>query len=338
MPRLGAKAFEQAAGFLRIRDGEHPLDAGAVHPESYRVVDAMARDLGVGVRDLMTSAELRGRIELSRYVDERVGLPTLRDILAELAKPGRDPRGVYEPFQFAPGIEKLDDLEPGMRLPGIVTNVTAFGAFVDVGVHQDGLVHISQLADRFVRDPHAVVKVQQQVMVTVMGVDRERRRISLSLKSRPEGDSRGSREGVMIGSRRKRHRAAVKAASAGTPPNQAVMENLSGLDHAAIAVTDKVGTMGFFLIIVTWTVLWTGYNILATKATALALAPVRPVPGVRGLPSGQQRDPDHADASHHGGAEPAGPPLRGPRGSRLHGQPEGIRRHRGHPGSVVGSG
>jgi uncharacterized protein len=188
VPRLGAKAFEQAAGFLRIRDGEDPLDAGAVHPESYRVVDAMARDLGVGVRDLMTSADLRGRIELSRYVDERVGLPTLRDILAELAKPGRDPRGIYEPFQFAPGIEKLGDLEPGMRLPGIVTNVTAFGAFVDVGVHQDGLVHISQLADRFVHDPHTVVKVQQRVMVTVMGVDHERRRISLSLKGRRDAD------------------------------------------------------------------------------------------------------------------------------------------------------
>ena len=188
VPRLGAKAFEQAAGFLRIRDGEHPLDAGAVHPESYRVVDAMARDLGVGVSDLMTSADLRGRIELSRYVDERVGLPTLRDILAELAKPGRDPRGAYEAFQFAPGIAKLDDLEPGMRLPGIVTNVTAFGAFVDVGVHQDGLVHISQLADRFVRDPHTVVKVQQRVMVTVMGVDRERHRISLSLKTPRDED------------------------------------------------------------------------------------------------------------------------------------------------------
>jgi uncharacterized protein len=188
VPLLGAKAFEQAAGFLRIRDGEHPLDAGAVHPESYRVVDAMARDLGVGVSDLMTSADLRGRIELSRYVDERVGLPTLRDILAELAKPGRDPRGAYEAFQFAPGIAKLDDLEPGMRLPGIVTNVTAFGAFVDVGVHQDGLVHISQLADRFVRDPHTVVKVQQRVMVTVMGVDRERHRISLSLKTPRDED------------------------------------------------------------------------------------------------------------------------------------------------------
>jgi len=182
VPRLGAKAFEQAAGFLRIRDGEHPLDASAVHPESYRVVNAMARDLGVGVRDLMASAELRGRIDLSRYVDERVGLPTLQDILAELAKPGRDPRGVYEPFQFAPGIQKLDDLELGMRLPGIVTNVTAFGAFVDVGVHHDGLVHISQLADRFVRHPHEVVKVQQRVTVTVMGVDHERHRISLSLK------------------------------------------------------------------------------------------------------------------------------------------------------------
>ena len=186
VPRLGAKAFEQAAGFLRIRDGKDPLDATAVHPESYPVVKAMARDVGAAVPDLVASAELRGRIELSRYVDGadgHIGMPTLRDIVSELAKPGRDPRGAFEPFHFAPGIEKLVDLEPGMHLPGIVTNVTAFGAFVDVGVHQDGLVHISQLADRFIRDPHEVVEVQQRVMVTVMGVDHERGRISLSLRA-----------------------------------------------------------------------------------------------------------------------------------------------------------
>jgi Transcriptional accessory protein len=188
VPRLGAKAFEQAAGFLRIRDGKDPLDATAVHPESYRVVTTMARDLGSAVSDLVASAELRSRIELSHYVDGHIGLPTLRDIVSELAKPGRDPRGAFEPFHFASGIEKLTDLEPGMRLPGIVTNVTAFGAFVDVGVHQDGLVHISQLADRFVRDPHEVVKVQQRVMVTVMGIDHERHRISLSMKGSPDGD------------------------------------------------------------------------------------------------------------------------------------------------------
>lgn len=191
VPRLGAKAFEQAAGFLRIRDGKDPLDATAVHPESYPVVKAMARDLGTAVSGLVASAELRSRIELSRYVDGtggHIGLPTLRDIVSELAKPGRDPRGAFEPFHFAPGIEKLADLEPGMRLPGIVTNVTAFGAFVDVGVHQDGLVHISQLADHFVRDPHEVVKVQQRVMVTVMGIDHERGRISLSLRESAAAD------------------------------------------------------------------------------------------------------------------------------------------------------
>ncbi len=184
VPRLGAKAFEQAAGFLRIRDGDDPLDASAVHPESYRVVEAMARDLGVKPRELVGRTDLRSLVQLSRYVDERVGLPTLEDILAELAKPGRDPRGVFEPFAFA-AVEKLEDLEPGMRLPGIVTNVTAFGAFVDVGVHQDGLVHISQLADRFVRDPHEVVKVQQRVTVTVLEIDLQRRRISFSMKRQP---------------------------------------------------------------------------------------------------------------------------------------------------------
>ncbi|MHB9149673.1 MAG: Tex family protein [Thermoleophilia bacterium] len=182
VPRLGPKAFEQAAGFLRIRGGADPLDASAVHPESYGVVKAMARDLGVGVADLLGDRELRSRVDLSRYVTETVGLPTLHDIMAELEKPGRDPRQAFEVFRFAEGVESLDDLEEGMRLPGIVTNVTAFGAFVDIGVHQDGLVHISQLADRYVRDPAEVVTVQQQVMVTVLGVDLERRRISLSMR------------------------------------------------------------------------------------------------------------------------------------------------------------
>ncbi len=184
VPRLGARAFEQAAGFLRIRGGADPLDESAVHPESYAIVDRMAADLGVGLRELMRRADLRARIDPQRYVSELVGLPTLRDILAELARPGRDPRANFEVFHFAEGINSIGDVQPGMTLPGIVTNVTAFGAFVDVGVHQDGLVHISQLADRFVRDPKEVVSVQQQVRVTVLEVDVARKRISLSMRQR----------------------------------------------------------------------------------------------------------------------------------------------------------
>ncbi len=180
--RLGAKAFEQAAGFLRIRNGKNPLDASAVHPESYHIVDVMARDLGRAVIDLMSDESVRGRIRPHRYATDKVGLPTLHDILAELAKPGRDPREKFEAFGFAEGIERMEDLSAGMRLPGIVTNVTAFGAFVDVGVHQDGLAHISQLADRFVKDPAEVVKVQQKVMVTVLEVDLPRKRIALSMR------------------------------------------------------------------------------------------------------------------------------------------------------------
>jgi len=180
--RLGPKAFEQAAGFLRIRDGAHPLDASAVHPESYAVVERMAADLGAAVADLIGNDALIDRLHLRDYVTAAVGLPTLADIRAELRKPGRDPRDCFEAFQFA-DVHDLGDLAPGMRLPGIITNVTNFGAFVDVGVHQDGLVHVSQLADRFVRDPHEVVKVHQRVVVTVLDVDRERRRISLSLRT-----------------------------------------------------------------------------------------------------------------------------------------------------------
>ena len=180
--RLGPKAFEQAAGFLRIPDSENPLDASAVHPESYPLVQAMARDLACSIADLMTDAALRNRIDLNRYVTETVGLPTLQDILAELGKPGRDPRQAFEQFEYAPGIKEIADLSPGMQLPGVVTNVTAFGAFVDVGVHQDGLVHISELADRFVKDPADVVRVRQKVRVRVLAVDLERNRISLSMR------------------------------------------------------------------------------------------------------------------------------------------------------------
>lgn len=186
VPRLGPKAFEQAAGFLRVRDGGHPLDASAVHPESYPIVEKMAADLGVTVGDLMRDANLRKKIKLENYVTEKVGLPTLNDIMAELAKPGRDPRQKFEAFSFAEGVNKPEDLKPGMKLPGIVTNVTAFGAFVDIGVHQDGLVHVSQLADTFVKDPGEVVKVSQRVNVTVTEVDLARGRISLSMRSKPE--------------------------------------------------------------------------------------------------------------------------------------------------------
>ena len=186
VPRLGPKAFEQAAGFLRIQGGKNPLDASAVHPESYPVVEAMAADLGCAVEDLMREEALRRKIDLSRYVTEKAGLPTLNDILKELAKPGRDPRQDFEVFRFAEGIDKIEDLREGMNLDGIVTNVTAFGAFVDIGVHQDGLVHVSQLSDRFVKEPHQVVKVQQKVRVTVLAVDLERKRISLSMKKEPD--------------------------------------------------------------------------------------------------------------------------------------------------------
>ena len=183
VPRLGPKAFEQAAGFLRIREGTHPLDASAVHPESYGVVEAIAKDLGHPLDQLVGEARLSGQIDRQRYLNDKVGLPTLNDIIEELARPGRDPRQEFEPFYFAEGVTKIGDLTAGMKLPGVVTNVTDFGAFVDVGVHQDGLVHISQLADRFVRNPLDIVKAQQRVWVRVLEVDLERKRISLSMKS-----------------------------------------------------------------------------------------------------------------------------------------------------------
>jgi len=185
VPRLGPKAYEQAAGFLRIRDAAHPLDASAVHPERYALVEKMAADLGATVADLMRDEKLRRQIKLENYVTPEVGLPTLTDIMAELAKPGRDPREQFEAFSFKEGVNKPEDLTPGMRLPGIVTNVTAFGAFVDIGVHQDGLVHVSQLADTFVKDPAEVVKPQQKVSVVVTEVDLARKRIALSMRSNP---------------------------------------------------------------------------------------------------------------------------------------------------------
>ncbi len=182
VPRLGSKAFEQCAGFLRIQGAKNPLDASAVHPEQYPIVEQMAHDCNAAVRDLTKDAKTRAAIDIQQYVTENVGLPTLNDIMAELAKPGRDPRESFSEFAFSEGINSMDDLQPDMKLPGIVTNVTKFGAFVDIGVHQDGLIHISQLADRFVKDPSDVVKVRQQVMVRVLDVDPQRKRISLSLR------------------------------------------------------------------------------------------------------------------------------------------------------------
>lgn len=183
VPRLGAKAFEQAAGFLRIHDGRNPLDTSAVHPESYGVVDSMAADLGCKISELIQKDELRKQIDINKYVSEKIGLPTLKDIVNELAKPGRDPRARFEQVEFADGINTIQDLKPNMTLDGVVTNVTAFGAFVDIGVHQDGLVHISELSDRFVKVPADVVKVQQKVKVRVVSVDADRKRISLSMKN-----------------------------------------------------------------------------------------------------------------------------------------------------------
>lgn len=187
VPRMGAKAFEQAAGFLRIRNAKHVLDASAVHPERYKTVEKMAADLNATVSDLVKDDLLRQKIDPKQYVTEEVGLPTLKDIMAELAKPGRDPREKYEVFSFQEGVNEVKDLKVGMKLPGIVTNITKFGAFVDVGVHQDGLVHVSQMSDSFVSDPSKVVKLQQQVHVTVTDINLAQKRIALSLKSDPFG-------------------------------------------------------------------------------------------------------------------------------------------------------
>ena len=183
VPRLGDKAYEQAAGFLRIRNAENVLDTSGVHPERYAVVDKMAKDLGTTVSALMKDTQLQKQIKPQQYVTNEIGLPTLNDILKELAKPGRDPREQFETFSFTDGINAISDLRTGMKLPGIVTNITNFGAFVDIGVHQDGLVHTSQLANRFVANPNDIVKVHQKVEVTVMEIDVARKRISLSMKT-----------------------------------------------------------------------------------------------------------------------------------------------------------
>jgi len=182
VPRFGAKAFEQAAGFLRIPDAKHPLDNSSVHPERYKLVETMAADLGVTLQQLAGDLEVISRIDLTRYVRENVGLPTLKDIAAELKKPGRDPRSQFQAAAFRDDIREIADLQEGMMLQGVVTNVTAFGAFVDIGVHQDGLVHVSHLAHRYVKDPGAVVKAGELVTVKVLSADVQRKRIALSIK------------------------------------------------------------------------------------------------------------------------------------------------------------
>jgi len=226
VPRLGAKAFEQAGGFLRIRDAQNPLDRSAVHPERYAIVDAMATDSACSVAELMTDPTKRQTIQLDRYVTDEVGLPTLTDIMGELVKPGRDPRQQFEMFEFAEGIEKIEQVQSGMTLPGIVTNITAFGAFVDIGVHQDGLVHVSEMSHQYVKDPNEVVKVHQKVTVTVKEVDVVKKRISLSMKvGEPEpartrtvhksGDKRGGNQGNRTNGPGKRSARPVKKK---TPP------------------------------------------------------------------------------------------------------------------------
>ena len=186
VPRMGAKAYEQAAGFLRISGAKNPLDNSAVHPESYFVVKKIAADLKCSIQELMASTELQKQIVWANYVSDKIGLPTLEDIKKELAKPGRDPRSEIKTFEFAPGIYAVEDLQIGMELPGIVTNITKFGAFVDVGVKQDGLVHVSQMADRFISDPSEIVKLHQHVRVKVIELDFQRKRIQLSLKQVPQ--------------------------------------------------------------------------------------------------------------------------------------------------------
>jgi uncharacterized protein len=215
VPRLGSKAFEQSAGFLRVRGGAHPLDASAVHPERYPLVERMASDLGVELPSLIGNDAELGRVQLDRYVSDGVGLPTLRDILTELKKPGRDPRDAFEAPAFRADITEPKHLTQGMELEGVVTNIVAFGAFVDIGVHQDGLVHVSQLSDRYVSDPNAAVRVGQKVRVRVLSVDLDRNRIALSMKKEATAAARAERPAS-----RARNPAAQKP-PAQTPPARA---------------------------------------------------------------------------------------------------------------------
>jgi uncharacterized protein len=183
VPRLGEKAYEQCAGFLRIHDAAQPLDASAVHPESYHIVEKMAKNLKVEVKDLIGNKELISKINPKEFIENDFGIETINDIISELEKPGRDPRKTFEVFEFNKDIRTINDLKVGMQLVGIVTNITAFGCFVDLGVHQDGLVHISQMSNQFIKDPNEIVKLNQKVKVTITELDVERKRISLSMKN-----------------------------------------------------------------------------------------------------------------------------------------------------------
>ena len=182
VPRMGEKAFEQSAGFLRIQDGKNPLDNAAVHPESYPIDELMAKDLKCTVAELISNKDLKKKLDLKKYVTDKVGMPTLLDIMEELDKPGRDPRQAIQVFSFDPTVKTIEDLKEGQILPGIVTNITNFGCFVDVGIKENGLVHISELADRFVSDPTQVVSIHQHVKVKVVSVDLVRKRVGLSMK------------------------------------------------------------------------------------------------------------------------------------------------------------
>lgn len=188
VPRMGNKAFEQCAGFLRIPHAKNPLDNTAVHPESYCIVEQMAKDLGCNVSELIASKELRKNIKPERYLTPTVGMPTLQDILQELEKPGRDPRGPIKVFEFDKNVRTIDDLQVGMELPGIVSNITNFGAFVDIGIKENGLVHLSQLADRYISDPNEVVSIHQHVRVKILNIDLERKRIQLTMKGITSGN------------------------------------------------------------------------------------------------------------------------------------------------------
>jgi len=207
VPGLGPKAYEQCAGFLRIRGAANPLDSSAVHPERYALVEQMAYDMGVPVGELVGNPDLAAKIDIRKYVSDDVGEPTLRDIVEELKKPGRDPRAVFEKPAFRDDVVSIEDVREGMELEGVVTNVTAFGAFVDIGVHQDGLVHVSELADRFIRDPSEVVKAGDRIKVKVISVDIPRKRIGLSARKNPRppaGAPRGSSSGAPRGGRGER--------------------------------------------------------------------------------------------------------------------------------------
>jgi len=228
VPRFGAKAFEQSAGFLRIRGGKHPLDNSAVHPERYPLVETMAADLKVSLEQLTSDPALADRINLNSYVNGEVGLPTLRDILEELKKPGRDPRKQFETAGFRDDIREIGDLEAGMILQGVVTNVTAFGAFVDIGVHQDGLVHVSHLANRFVKDPNDAVQVGQVVKVKVLSADAQRKRIALSIKEAETGGSAAARKSAQSSHPRPKPEPAATAAAGGL--------DLSAMERAGFRV------------------------------------------------------------------------------------------------------